>query len=185
MERKQDFSWLKKNWRVLILCGSCLFAGFLAGMLFFGSPWHLPPAWGDIPTWITALATFGLLIGAIITAIYAIRAFREQSKEVADQAAMLNVQSEQLAEQRKVNAEQIKVLELQAKELQESLDERERDRAQRRRAQASRVLLWEDRAHERVKAERGLSAAITANASNTSDLPVYGLEFRWHKGTAP
>ena len=51
-------------------------------MLIFGSPWHLPPAWGDIPTWITAIATVGLLIGAIITAIYAIRAFREQSREV-------------------------------------------------------------------------------------------------------
>jgi len=81
MERKRDLSWLT-NWRVLTLCGSCLFAGFLVGLLIFGSPWHLPPAWGDIPTWITAIATVGLLFGAIVTAIYAIRAFREQSKEV-------------------------------------------------------------------------------------------------------
>jgi len=65
-------------------------------MLIFGSPWHLPPAWGDIPTWITAIATFGLLVGAIVTAIYAIRAFRAQSQEVSDQAEMLRVQSEQL-----------------------------------------------------------------------------------------
>ena len=48
-------------------------------MLIFGSPWHLPPAWGDIPTWITGIATVGLLTGAIITARYAIKAFGKQS----------------------------------------------------------------------------------------------------------
>lgn len=82
MERKQDLSWLR-NWRVLTVCGGCIFAGFLLGMLIFGSPWHLPPAWGDIPTWITALATAGLFIGAIITASYAIKAFGKQAEEVA------------------------------------------------------------------------------------------------------
>jgi hypothetical protein len=73
MERKRGFSWLK-NWRLPTLCGGCIVAGFLLGMLIFGSPWHLPPAWGDIPTWITAIATAGLLTGAIITARYAIKA---------------------------------------------------------------------------------------------------------------
>jgi NADH:ubiquinone oxidoreductase subunit 5 (subunit L)/multisubunit Na+/H+ antiporter MnhA subunit len=82
MERKQDISWLTDS-RVLTVCGGCVFAGFLAGLLIFGWPWHLPPAWGDIPTWIEALATVGLLIGAIITVRYAIKAFREQAKEVA------------------------------------------------------------------------------------------------------
>ena len=82
MERKRDLPWLK-NWRVLPLSGICLFAGFLVGMLIFGSPWHLPPAWGDIPTWITAIATVGLLAGAIITAVYAVRTFGEQARQVA------------------------------------------------------------------------------------------------------
>jgi hypothetical protein len=81
MEQKRDLSWLT-NWRVLTLCGGCIAAGFLLGMLIFGSPWHLPPAWGDIPTWITAIATTGLLAGAIITATYAIKAFGSQSREV-------------------------------------------------------------------------------------------------------
>jgi NADH:ubiquinone oxidoreductase subunit 5 (subunit L)/multisubunit Na+/H+ antiporter MnhA subunit len=102
MERKQDLSWLRDG-RVLTLCGGTLFAGFLLGMLIFGSPWHLPPAWGDIPTWITAVATIGLLIGAIVTARYAIKAFRAQS--------------DQLAEQRELNKEQTRVLRLQAREL--------------------------------------------------------------------
>jgi len=36
-----------------------------------------------VPGWITAIATAGLLIGAVITAIYAARAFSKQSREVA------------------------------------------------------------------------------------------------------
>ena len=126
MERKRDFSWLK-NWRVLTLCGSRIVAGFLLGMLIFGSPWHLPPAWGDIPTWITGIATTGLLIGAIITARYAIKAFGKQS--------------EQLEDQRKINAKQTTVLALQAKELGESLEERKREAEQRKSAQAVRVFI--------------------------------------------
>ena len=96
MERQRDFSWLK-NWRVLAPCGGCLFAGFLLGMLIFGSPWHLPPAWGDIPTWITAIATAGLLIGAIITARYAIKAFGKQATEVG----ILVAQSQREADERR------------------------------------------------------------------------------------
>jgi hypothetical protein len=37
MERKRGLSWLKDR-RVLVLCGGCIFAGFLLGMLIFGSP---------------------------------------------------------------------------------------------------------------------------------------------------
>jgi len=103
MERKRDLSWLK-NWRVLTLSGICLFAGFLVGMLIFGSPWHLPPAWGDIPTWISAIATIGLLTGAIITARYAILAFREQSREVA----ILGEQNDRdIAERRRAQASRV------------------------------------------------------------------------------
>ena len=104
MERKRDFSWLKKNWLVLILCGGCLFAGFLVGLLTVGSPWHLPPTWGDIPTWITAIATVGLLVGAIITAIYAVKAFGDQAKELA----ILAKQNESdIAERRRAQAVQV------------------------------------------------------------------------------
>jgi hypothetical protein len=75
----------------------------------------------DLSGEITAIATALLAIFAILTTIYAVRAFRKQSQEVTDQASMLQVQSEQLAEQRKINAEQTKVLALQASELGESL----------------------------------------------------------------
>jgi hypothetical protein len=81
----------------------------------------------DVPTWVTAVATVGLLIGAIITARYAIKAFGKQS--------------EQLADQREINEEQTKVLKLQATELDESIKERKRESAERRRAQANRVFV--------------------------------------------
>lgn len=183
MKRKRDFSWLK-NWQIPTLCGGCLFVGFLVGMLIFGAPWHLPPAWGDIPTWITAIATVGLLVGAIVTAIYAIRAFREQSREVRDQAEMLRIQSEQLAEQRTINAQQTKVLELQATELQESLDQRQREARERRSAQASQVFLWEERTI--VNAIGKLPEhTVTAYVRNTSEQPVYDVLFSWHADDAP
>jgi hypothetical protein len=38
-------------------------AGFLLGLLIFGAPWHLPPDWGDIPTWI--LAVFAVIAGVV------------------------------------------------------------------------------------------------------------------------
>ena len=59
---------LHKDWRVRGAAAAGLAVGFLIGLVIFGSPWHLPPSWGDIPTWITAIATVGLLVGAIITA---------------------------------------------------------------------------------------------------------------------
>jgi len=90
---------------------------------------------------LTAVATAVLAVFAILTTIYAVRAFRKQSQEVSDQASMLQVQSEQLAEQRKVNERQTEVLELQANELRESLEERKREAVDRRSAQASRVSL--------------------------------------------
>ena len=93
----------------------------------------------DLSGEITAIATAVLAAFAIVTGIYAVRAFRKQSQEVSDQASMLQIQSEQLAEQRKVNEEQIRVLALQAAELRESLDERKREAVERRNAQAAQV----------------------------------------------
>jgi hypothetical protein len=41
--------------RVIALAAVCLIAGFLAAMLLFEKPWHLPPNWGDIPTWLAVV----------------------------------------------------------------------------------------------------------------------------------
>jgi hypothetical protein len=150
----------------------------------------------DVPTWITAIATAGLLAGAIVTAIYAIRAFRAQAKEISDQARMLEVQSEQLAEQRKLTNLQTPVLELQATELRESLDERKREAEQRkrdaeqsRRAQASKVYLREEhhandpRVRSTLRELGGAHPTAYAHVKNTSQQPIYEAELRWHRGS--
>lgn len=97
-------------------------------------------AWGDIPTWG--------LFAAVVTAIFAILAFRKQSQEVStlerqaqdqrkltrQQSELLKIQSEQLdlqrkqaEEQRAVIARQSDILELQAQELKASIEQRERE----------------------------------------------------------
>jgi hypothetical protein len=92
-------------------------------------------------TQLTAVATAVLAVFAIVTAVFAFLAYRKQSKEVSDMAEILNVQSERLAEQRKIN-------EFQAKDLQESLKERERLRRIAEREQANDVgFAWWPSSH--------------------------------------
>jgi hypothetical protein len=147
----------------------------------------------DVSGEITAIATAVLAAFAIVTAIFAILAFRKQSQEVIDQASMLKVQSERLDEQRKVNAEQVKVLALQAEELRESVGaERKRAAEVRRRAQATRVSLKE-MPFETVPGDGSTgyhaalgtvsSPAVRVDVKNSSDQPIYGAELRWHRGS--
>lgn len=59
MYEHRDPSWLKDR-RVIVLGIGCAMVGFLVALLIFGKPWHLPPDWGDIPTWLAvAVATIG------------------------------------------------------------------------------------------------------------------------------
>jgi hypothetical protein len=116
-------------------------------------------------TQLTAIATAVLAVFAIVTAWYARRAFLKQSQEVRaieqqvqdakeltrQQAELLKVQSgqldlqgQQLEDQRQLTCKQTPVLELQGQELQESLAERKREAEQRHRAQASRVFIWQE-----------------------------------------
>ena len=120
-------------------------------------------------TILTAIATVVLAVGAIITSVFAYLAFRKQSREISDQAEMLDLQRRQLAEQEKTNTEHVKVLTLQAEELRKSLRERERDADERRRAQASRVFL---------AVSRDEAQPITPYVHNASDLPIYETKIR-------
>ena len=149
-----------------------------------------------VATWIGAIATLGLLIGAIVTVYYAKKAFGEQARSVAKQSDQLNVQRQQMRLQLAANARQARVLDLQASELRESLARLEREAAERRRAQASQVLFWD----ERLPADPAITSAIgyagaaeaidggqhrpvaVAHVKNNSPLPVSRLEFRWHLG---
>jgi hypothetical protein len=165
-------------------------------------------------TWVTAIATGLLAIFAIVTAIFAIKAFGKQSEEVgaiqkqvhdqetltSQQAELLKVQSgqlelqrQQLDEQRAINAKQIEVLELQARELSESLDERKREMDGRRRAQATRVFIREERLDRDPRVTQAQAAAsgsaagpvIVAHLRNASDWPIYDVMLSWHRGSAP
>lgn len=130
------------------------------------------------PTWISAVATVLLAIGAGFTVYFARKAFRAQS--------------DQLDDERKINAEQARVLGLQVQELCESLDERKRDEAERRRAQASRIIVSDQRYDHDPAVSQAQRASgvishevVTAHVENTSEHPIYDLTITWHKGNAP
>jgi hypothetical protein len=78
--------------------------GFAVGLVIFGSPLHLPPAWGDIPTWLTAAFTALLAVFAIVTAWYAREAFRQQSVEVRD---LLQERRREAEERRRAQASMV------------------------------------------------------------------------------
>lgn len=122
-------------------------------------------------TWIAAIATVVLAIGAIVAAWFARTASLALSRQLTAQQAL----TAQLAE----------VLRLQARELGQSYDER-------RRAQACRVYIELDRATSLsiASASNGDSASpgltpwrVTATVRNTSDQPVYDMYVIWQLGT--
>ncbi|HVB45230.1 MAG TPA: hypothetical protein VNF47_21350 [Streptosporangiaceae bacterium] len=165
------------------------------------------PNFGDVPTW-------GLFVGAVVTSVFAIKAFGKQAEEVKtlerqvedqqeltrQQGELLRIQSDQLdlqrkqaEEQSKVAAKQTDVLELQAAELKASIEQRELDAEQRHRAQAVRVFMWEERLDRDSAVDQATLSArgerpvpvVKACVRNASDQPIYDLRFSWHRGTAP
>jgi hypothetical protein len=79
VESQRDRSWLKDR-RVILLGIGCALAGFLLGLLIFGEPWHLPPAWGDIPTWL-------LVVVAAIAGWIALSQLRQQQEVIEEDIA--------------------------------------------------------------------------------------------------
>ena len=120
--------------------------------VIFGRSW----SWGGVPDWVTALGTVGLLAGAVFTAVFAVQAFREQSKEV-------RLLEDQVSDQRDLALKQVEVLSLQAEEIRASLENRRRD-------QAARVFTW-------VEVTNHTRGHFRVHVTNSSDRPVYGLTF--------
>jgi hypothetical protein len=166
-----------------LAAGLVLAAGIIAAGIVNWHSW----SWGDFPTWVLA-------VGAIVTSIFAIRAFGKQSRElrVLEQQArdqrvlteqqgtllklqsdQLDIQRQQLDDQRKVNARQAKIAELQAKELRESLDDRQREREMRHRDQAARVFT-------RAESAGADTARYYVHVENTSDRPIYDVVGNLH-----
>ncbi len=138
--------------------------------------------------WLTAGFTGVLAIFAIVTAVFAIRAFRKQSQEVADQASLLEIQSgqldaqrEQLAGQQAFSKQQTQVLELQAQELTESLTERKREADERHRGQAAQVAAWFGHSTSSSPFPNGPRINMWgATVRNESGLPIYDVRVTFH-----
>jgi hypothetical protein len=137
------------------------------------------------PTWVTAVFTIVLAVGAVVTAVFAFLAFRKHS----DALAVLRTQA---SDQQATNAKLAAAAELQAQELRKSLDEREQAREERHRGQASRVFIWQEvtppnqtTAHMEAAAGREMPLRITAMVTNDSDQPIYGVQVLWHRESAP
>jgi TolA-binding protein len=135
--------------------------------------------------WVTAGATAGLLIGAVITAIYAAGAFNMQRNELKETQAM--------------NAAQITFLQLQTDEIQGSIGEMRDRAAERRRAQASLIFVWQEAlaADPRISEHQTWDDELTqpgpkpkpwfavAHVRNDSDQPVYDLRISWIQDVPP
>jgi hypothetical protein len=130
-----------------------------------------------VPTWVGALATVVLAIGAIVTVYYAWKAFREQARELRIQSDQLDAQREQFADQREINEKQTAVLALQSTELEASLAQRKEEAEDQRRAQANRVAAWFG------SQPIGLEGRIIqwgAFIGNSSDLPILNVRVFFH-----
>jgi len=79
------------------LVGIGVIAGFLIGLLVFGDPWHLPPAWGDIPTWLLAV----LAAAAAWVGFAQLGALRQQIAE----DALRNIKRDKLMDKQLEEAE--------------------------------------------------------------------------------
>lgn len=119
-----------------------------------------------VPTWISAIATLGLLIGAGLTVYFASKAF--------------NTQSQQLRDQQDVNQRQTVVLDLQAKELQSSLTARQEATTQLQREHASRVAAWLE---EPVAADLGW--LVVGHVQNTGERLVRDVSASWYVNDSP
>jgi len=84
---KHRFSWLR-DWRIILLAICCAVAGFMAAAVLFGAPWHLPPAWGDIPTWLAFIA-------AAVAGSVALTQLSHQQRQLREEAAR-NLQRDEL-----------------------------------------------------------------------------------------
>jgi hypothetical protein len=79
MEPAPWYDWLR-DFRVISLGLVCAIAGALIAAFVIGKPWHLPPDWGDIPTWLATIAATAA--GVVAYRVYRIEARRDQ---VSDQ----------------------------------------------------------------------------------------------------
>jgi hypothetical protein len=104
--------------RKLAYTGLTVMSIGLLVLLALGINYRQQWSWLVIPTWITAVATFGLFVGAVVTAVYAQKTFAGQAEELREQRAFNGRQIE-------FNEKQLEILQNQRKLAQEA-DQRQR-----------------------------------------------------------
>ena len=134
-----------------------------------------------IATWVSALATVGLFLGAAIAAHAAGKTFRLQSKQV-------DILETRLKDQQALNRQEINVLQLQAQDLQTSIQ-------QKRGAQARRILVWQDHLPQDPNLPQAAvrtavtgvkpSPVIALYVENASAEPVRFVTISWYRGNRP
>jgi hypothetical protein len=129
-------------------------------------------ALGDVPTWLLVLVSL-LALGA------AALAYEKQSQEVHGHAEQLRLESEQLADQKRVNNEQIRLMALQEQELRAAQEERERQDIERREAQAHQVAAWFGSDSD-PEDTGSLQLQWGAFVRNASLLPVFDVRVFFH-----
>jgi len=127
---------------------------------------------GDVPTWLLVLVSL-LALGA------AALAYEKQSQEVHGHAEQLRLESEQLADQKRVNNEQIRLMALQEQELRAAQEERERQDIERREAQAHLVAAWFGSDSD-PEDTGSLQLQWGAFVRNASLLPVFDVRVFFH-----
>ena len=138
----------------------------------------------DLSGEITAIATAVLAAFAIVTAIYAIRAFRKQTEEV-------RTIQEQARDQQELTRHQAELLKIQSGQLELQRRQLDDQLAEKHRAQASRVFIWTETGPDPrltdAQIDNGVPwrETVTASIRNTSEQPVYSAELVWDDGSAP
>jgi hypothetical protein len=77
-EERKTLKALLSDRRIRGMIFAAVAVGFLIGLVVFGAPWRLPPAWGDIPTWLLA-------VGAGATAWIALLQLSDLRAQIADE----------------------------------------------------------------------------------------------------
>lgn len=141
---------------------------------------------------LTAWATLGLAILALIAAIFALLAWKAQDRQINALQGQLDSQQQLADEQRKLNAEQLPVLRQQAQELQASLQQREHEAQERREQHVNRVFIWTEPRSARARTKQPdesyayeIQWTVSIYLKNAGYLPVYDVTFSWRVGDLP
>ena len=124
-------------------------------------------------TQLTAVATAILAAFAIVTAWYARRAFREQSREV-------RAIEQQVKDAQELSRQQAELLTVQSGQLELQRQQLDDQREAQRRSQAAKVTAWLDKVSRMTGEPTGRAGAWGARIRNASDLPIFDVQAFFH-----